>query len=153
MNFDIVLENIKLKLKEIKKLNDFNNLTKDNSKRTRKLGDEIEKKLINIVNDDLGIIKYKLWLDSEDLDLKWNAAFNLIPLYPTKCLKALIECEEKSVSDSLEKLSMNNVINAYKCGISSNNIFTQRLKKIYKVNDLNKLNREKSIVKYEKEKL
>lgn len=142
MNFDIALESIKVKLKEIKKTNNFDNLTPDNSKKTRKLGNEIEKNIIKIVNDDLGIIKYKLWLDSEDLDLKWNAAFNLIPLFPTKCLKALIECEEKSVSNSLEKLSMNNVINAYKCGISSDNVFTQRLKKIYKVNDLNKLNRE-----------
>lgn len=90
----------------------------------------------------MGFLKYKLWLDSEDLDLKWNVAFNLIPLYPIECFNKLIECEEKSEDNSLENLSMNNVINAYKCGISSNNIFTQRLKRIYKVNDLNQLNRE-----------
>ncbi len=142
MNFDIVLENIKVKLKEIKKISDFNNLTPENSKKTRKLGNEIEKNIIKIVNDDLGILKYKLWLDSEDLDLKWNAAFNLIPLYPMECFKKLIECEEKNNNDSLEKLSMNNVINAYKCGLTSDNIFTQRLKRIYKIDDLNQLNRE-----------
>lgn len=128
MDVGSILDKIKMNLIDIKELTSFGKTSSENSKKTRKLGKEIDKCILKLVNNELGIEKYRLWLESNDILLKWKAAFNLFPLYPKLCLNTLIYCENNTF-DYLDKMSMNNVINAFKCGVSSNNVFNERLKK------------------------
>jgi hypothetical protein len=136
INYDKILNQLKIDIIRNDDLTNICNLTKDNAKISRRLGKSIEKNIINLVNSKEGIEKYKLWLQADDIQLKWSAALNLFPLFPNECLEVLTDCKN-NCSDTLKKSSMNDVITNYQKGLNSNNIFIQRLKKIYKTDDLN----------------
>lgn len=140
-NYDEILKLLDDALKEIEKLTDFENLSKENSKKSQLLGKNVDKYVSKLISNNDGIEKYKTWLFTNDVSLKWNAALNLYPIFPKMCLNALAECEIECY-DTLKKSSMNAVIEAYKKSKNNNNIFIKRLQKLYKINNLSVLNRE-----------
>ncbi len=139
--YDDILEMLFKSLVEIETLTSFDNLSVQNAKKSRLLGKKIDDCARKLVNNEEGIEKYKLWLTSDNISLKWNSALNLFHLYPKKCLISLIECEEKCL-DKLLKSSMNDVIINYSKGISDDNVFIKRLISLYNKDDLLSLNRE-----------
>lgn len=139
--YEEILEKLNFLIRENEDLTKFDNLSADNARKTRILSKKMENYIVLLINANEVIEKYKKWLSSNDISLKWNAALNLFPVYPKKCLKIFDECENKS-SDKLVKTSMNDVIQEYNKGLNDNNVFIVRLKKIYSTNDLTHLNRE-----------
>ena len=91
--YEEILENLNFLIKEIEDLTKFDNLSADNARKTRILSKKMENYIVLLINSNEGIEKYKKWLFSNDISLKWNAALTLFPLYPKKCLKILSECE------------------------------------------------------------
>ena len=139
--YEEILEKLSILIKKIEELTKFDNLSADNARETRNIGKKIDNYIVLLINTNEGVEKYKKWLLSNDISLKWNAALNLFPLYPKKCLEIMRECENITI-DKLVKTSMNDVIREYNKGLNDNNAFIVRLKKNYSTNDLTLLNRE-----------
>lgn len=138
VDYNEILTRLKDTLIEIESLTSFENLSIENAKKSRKLGKTVDKYVKELVTNSEGVTIYKVWLNEDDTTLKWNAGLNLFPIFPQKCLQVLEECE-KECSDKLAKSSMQAVIIAYQRGVNTDNIFIDRLKKIYRTDDLTKL--------------
>ncbi|CCV64846.1 hypothetical protein BN85412690 [Alteracholeplasma palmae J233] len=113
-----------------------------NAKKSIKLGKKADEYICQLVRSKEGIEKYRYWLSSTIDYQRWNAAFNMYPLFPKECFKILLECEKKC-NEELEKSDMNVVINLYSKSFDNDNILYRRLKKIYNVDDLSLISRER----------
>ncbi len=140
IDYKEVLDTLEHAIKKIEELTAIDNLSLENAKQSRAYGKIADKCIMKLVKTDEGVNMYKKWLDSSDDNLKWSAGLYLFPIFPKKCLKVLIECERIN-NNKLAESCMKSIIEAYKKPLNDDNIFYKRLKKLYKTENLELLNK------------
>lgn len=131
------LKKIIIQMNDMNKIN--NNFSEDEVKESLKLGKKFNTILKTLLNSEEGIISLIKLMDDDNSVVCFVVARNLYPIFPSKTMK-IMKNYLTQVNDKLEKMRVQDVIEGFQ---SNQKVFMEQFKRLYNVEDLDSLNREK----------